>query len=66
MQEEETREYGERGPQPHNQTVINWAGLYEAENQQLVPILSITDNWILLSHPLGKSNKTLPPLREAK
>jgi len=29
-------------------------------------ILSTRDNWILLTHPLGESNKTLPPFPEAK
>jgi len=59
------RIWGERTttPQP---TVIKWAGLNEAGKQQLVPILSTTDNWILLTHQLEQINKTLPPLWEAK
>jgi len=46
--------------------VIKWAGLNGEEKQQLMPILSTTDNWILLTHQLGESNETLPPFREAK
>ena len=46
--------------------VIDWGGLNDAEQQQLKPILSSTDNWILLTQPLGASNKTLAPLRETK
>ena len=43
--------------------VVNWGGLNDTERLQLKPILSSTDNWILLTQPLGASNKTLPPLR---
>jgi len=32
----------------------------------LIPTLSTTDNWILLTQPIGGSNKTQPPFREAK
>jgi len=46
--------------------VINWAGLNDGEKQQLMPTLSTTETWILLNHPLGESNKPLPPFREAK
>jgi len=45
--------------------VITWGGLNDAEQQQLKPILSSTDNWILLTQPLGASNKTLAPLRDS-
>jgi len=50
-------------PQP---TVINWSGLNDKEKSDLIPTLSATGNWILLTHPLGASNKTQPPLREAQ
>jgi len=50
-------------PQP---IVIDWANLNGEEKQQLMPILSTTDNWILCTHPLGESNETLLPFREAK
>ena len=36
------------------------------EKQQLMPTLSTTDNWILLTHLLKESNKILLPFREAK
>jgi len=44
-------------PQP---TVINWSGLDNREKLDLIPTLSATDNWILLTHALGTSNKTQP------
>jgi len=48
-------------PQP---TVINWPGLNDKEKAELIPTLLTTDNWILLTHPQGASNKTWaqPPL----
>ena len=45
--------------------VINWSGLDDQEKLDLIPTLSTTDNWILLTQPLGDSNKTQPPFREA-
>ena len=36
--------------------IINWPGLNEKEKSELIPTLLITDNWILLSHPLGTRN----------
>jgi hypothetical protein len=50
-------------PQP---TVINWSGLDDKEKLDLIPALTATDNWILLTHPLGANNKTQPPFREAQ
>ena len=44
-------------PQP---MVINWPGLNDKERSELIPTLSTTDNWILLTHPLGASNKPSP------
>jgi len=46
-------------PQP---MIINWPGLNEKEKSELIPTLLITDNWILLTHPLGTGNKFLSPL----
>ena len=31
---------------------------------ELIPTLSLTDNWILLTHPIGDKNKSQPPLAE--
>jgi len=50
-------------PQP---TVINWPGLKDKEKAELIPTLSTTDNWILLTHAQGASNKTQPPFRESQ
>jgi len=50
-------------PQP---TVINWPGLNDKEKTELIPSLSSTDNWILLTHPLGDKNKSQPPLAESQ
>jgi len=50
-------------PQP---TVINWSGLDDKEKLELTRTLSATDSWILLTHPLGTSNKNQPPFREAQ
>jgi len=49
-------------PQP---TVINWPGLNDKEKTELIPTLTSTDNWILLTHPLGAKNKSQPPLAES-
>jgi len=46
--------------------VINWPGLTDKEKTELIPILSTTDNWILLTHPLGAKNKSQPPLTESQ
>ena len=45
------RIWGEKivSPQP---MVINWPSLTEEEKKELVPTLSTTDNWILLTHHL--------------
>jgi len=50
-------------PQP---MVINWTGLNDKEKAELIPTLSTTDNWILLTHPQGASNKSHPPFRESQ
>jgi len=50
-------------PQP---TVINWSGLDDKEKLDLIPTLAATDNWILPTQPIGASNKTQPPFREAQ
>jgi len=49
-------------PQP---MVINWPGLNDEEKTELIPTLSATDDWILLTHPLGATNKSKPPLAES-
>ena len=36
------------------------------EKTELVLTLSTTDNWILLTHPLGAKNKSQPPLKESQ
>jgi len=46
--------------------VINWPGLNVKEKAELIPTLSTTDNWILLTHPQGNRNKSQPPFRESK
>jgi len=50
-------------PQP---MIINWPGLNDKEKAELIPALSITDNWILLTHPLGTRNKSQPPFGESQ
>jgi len=50
-------------PQP---MVINWPGLDDKEKTELIPTLSTTDNWILLTHPLRAKNKSQPPLGESQ
>jgi len=50
-------------PQP---TIINWPGLNEKEKSELIPTVLITDNWILLTHPLGTGNKSQPPFKESR
>jgi len=46
--------------------VIDWPGLTDKEKTELIPTLSTTDNWILLTHPLGAKNKSQPPLEESQ
>jgi len=50
-------------PQP---IVIIWRGLNDKEKTELIPTLSTTDNWTLLTHPQGASNKSQPPLGESQ
>ena len=45
--------------------VINWPGLTDMEKIELSYTLSTTNNWILLTHPLGAKNKSQPPLKES-
>ena len=40
--------------------VMDWP----KEKTELIPTLFTTDNWILLTHPLGAKNKSQPPLKE--
>ena len=46
--------------------VINWPGLNDKEKTELIPTLSSTDNWILLTYPLGAKKKSQPPLAESQ
>jgi len=41
--------------------VMDWP----MEKTELIPTLFTTDNWILLTHPLGAKNKSQPPLKES-
>jgi len=50
-------------PQP---TVIKWPGLNDKEKAELIPTLSTTDNWILLTHAQGARNKTQHPCRKSQ
>jgi len=36
------------------------------EKSELIPTLLITDNWILLTHPLGTGNKSQPPFKDSQ
>ena len=55
-----------RGEEIATPTVINWPGLNDSEKSELIPTVSTTDNWILLTHLQGASNKTQPPFRESQ
>jgi len=46
--------------------IIDWPGLNEKEKSELIPTLLITENWILLTHPLGTGNKSQPPFKESQ
>jgi len=46
--------------------IINWPGLNNKEKAEQIPTFSITDNWILLTHPLGTRNKSQPPFKESQ
>jgi len=59
------RIWGEENASPQPM-VINWPGLTDKEKTELILTLSTTDNWILLTHPLGAKNKSQPPLRESQ
>jgi len=43
------RIWGEENANPQPM-VINWPGLNDKERTELIPTLSTTDNWILLTH----------------
>ena len=45
---------------------INFPGLTDIGKTELIPTLSATDNWILLTHPLGAKNKSQHPLEESQ
>jgi len=45
--------------------VINCQGLTDMEKTELSHTLSTTNNWILLTHPLGAKNKSQPFLTES-
>ena len=47
-------------------TVINWGGLNKTEQQQLEPLLTTTENCVLLDQPLGKKITAFAPFRGAK
>jgi len=57
------RIWGEDTETPQPMT-INWPGLNDKEKAELIPTLSTTDNWILLTHPLGTWKKYQPPFKE--
>jgi len=59
------RIWGETLPSPQP-LVINWPGLNDKEKIELIPILASTENWILLTYPLGAKNKSQPPLVESQ
>ena len=59
------RIWGEAHSSP-KPTVINWPGLHDKEKSELIPTLSSTDNWILLTHPLGAKNNSQIPLAESQ
>ena len=59
------RIWGETLPSPQP-LVINWPGLNDKEKIELIPILASTENWILLTYPLGAKNKSQPPLMESQ
>ena len=46
--------------------VVNMPGLNDKEKTELIPTLSTTDNWILLTHPLGTKNKSQHLLGESQ
>jgi hypothetical protein len=50
-------------PQP---MVIKLPGLTEEAKTELIPTLSTTDNWILLTHSLEAKNESQPPLKESQ
>jgi len=59
------RIWGEEAASPQPM-VINWPGLTDMEKTELTHTLSTTDNWILLTHPLGAKNKSQAPLKESQ
>jgi len=44
----------------------DWPGLNDKEKAELIPTLSTTDNWILLTHPQRASNKSQPPFGKSQ
>ena len=50
-----------------NPIIVNWSGLDSLEHAENTPTSAYTDNWIILTHPLGPEKTiTLPILAGAK
>ena len=47
-------------------TVINWEGLEEIERSQIQLLLTTSNDWVLITPPLGKKDTSPPPFRGAK
>jgi len=44
--------------------MVNWSGLNDLERTNIVPTLMTTNNWILLTHPLGSVKSITPPFSD--
>ena len=42
--------------------IVNWSGLDAQEQAEITPLLASTDNWIILTHPLGPEKAITPPI----
>jgi len=42
--------------------IVNWSGLDSSEQAEITPTLASTDNWIILTHPLGPEKTITPPI----
>lgn len=45
--------------------IMNWNGLDQSEQADIIPILESTDNWLIFTHPLGPEKTITPQFRLA-
>ena len=55
-------ERSQRGAYDKSPVIVNWSVLDPSEQAEITPTLASTDNWIILTHPLGPEKTITPPI----